>query len=236
MFPMMPGYGFGFDPTYILVIIGLVVAGLAQLYVTSSFARYDKATSQKNITAAQAAEHILQNANINDITVNHISGHLTDNYNPTNKTLNLSDASFTSTSVAAIGVAAHEAGHAIQDNVNYLPMRIRAAFVPLVNFGSTAAFPLIILGVVLGMNQTLIRFGIWAFALVVIFQLITLPVEFNASLRAIKILSDGQLLTAEEVPMVKRVLFAAAMTYVAAALSSALQLLRLVLLYGNRDD
>lgn len=233
---MMPGFGFGFDRTFILVIIGLAISGLAQLYVTSNFARFDKVASRNKITAAQAAEYILKNANINDISVHHISGHLTDNYNPTDKTLNLSDASFESTSVAAIGVAAHEVGHAIQDNVGYLPMKLRSAFVPLVNFGSTAAFPLIILGVVLGMNQTLINFGIWAFALVVIFQVITLPVEFNASLRAIKILSDGPLLDNDEVPMVKKVLFAAAMTYVAAALSTALQLLRLVLLYGNRDD
>lgn len=233
---MMPGFGFGFDRTFILVIIGLVISGLAQLYVTNSFARFDKVASRHRITAAQAAEYILKSSNINDITVNHIGGHLTDNYNPGNKTLNLSDASFESTSVAAIGVAAHEVGHAIQDNVGYLPMKLRSAFVPLVNFGSAAAFPLIILGVVLGMNQTLINFGIWAFTLVVIFQIITLPVEFNASLRAIKILSDGSLLDSDEVPMVKKVLFAAAMTYVAAALSTALQLLRLVLLYGNRDD
>ncbi|MGR3742383.1 zinc metallopeptidase [Companilactobacillus sp. DQM5] len=236
MFPIGMGYGFGFDPTFILVIIGAAIAGIAQLNVTSTFSRYDKVTSKNQITAAQAAEEIMKSANINDITVNHISGHLTDNYNPGNKTLNLSDASFTSTSVAAIGVAAHEVGHAIQDHEGYLPMRLRASFVPLVNIGSTISFPLILIGMLLGMNHTLINIGIYAFALVLIFQIITLPVEFNASMRAVNILSQGTLLENSEIPAVKKVLTAAALTYVAAVLSTALQFLRLVILFGNQRD
>ncbi|GKQ43270.1 peptidase [Companilactobacillus sp. RD055328] len=232
MYPMM---GF-FDPTYILVIIGIAIAGIAQMNVTNTFSKYDKVGSKNNITAADAAEKIMTNAGINDIRVEHIAGHLTDNYNPGNKTLNLSDASFQSTSVAAIGVAAHEAGHAIQDNKGYLPMRLRSAFVPLVNFGSTASFPLILLGMFLGMNRTLIQIGVYAFALVVIFQIITLPVEFNASMRAVRILSDSGMLRQEEIPAVKKVLTAAALTYVAAVLSTALQFLRLLILFGNRRD
>lgn len=232
MFPM----GFYFDPTYILVIVGMIIAGLAQANVTKTFNKYDQIRSKNNITAAEAAESIMANAGINDISVKHIAGHLTDNYNPSNKTLNLSDASFQSTSVAAIGVAAHEVGHAIQDNKGYWPMRLRSAFVPLVNFGSTASFPLILLGMFLGMNHTLIQIGVYAFFLVVLFQIITLPVEFNASMRAVTILANSGMLRQEEIPAVKRVLTAAALTYVAAVLSTALQFARLLLLFADRRD
>src|SRR5699024_10075149 len=152
-----------------------------------------------------------------------------------NKTLNLSDSSANSDSVAAIGVAAHECGHAVQDANNYWPMRLRTSLVPVANFGNSLSMPLILIGIILGFNQTLIHIGIFLFSFALLFQLVTLPVEFNASARAIHILSDGGLLTQEEVVMVRKVLTAAALTYVATALSTFLQLLRLVLLFGGHD-
>ena len=226
---MMPFY-FGIDPTYILVIIGIAISGAASAYVNSTFRKYDQVRSSKHVTGTQAAQYILQKEQI--------AGDLTDNYNSGNKMLSLSEATAQSTSVAAIGVAAHECGHAVQDHTNYVPLRLRAAIVPVANIGSTISFPLILLGVLFSWNQTLINIGILAFSLALIFQLVTLPVEFNASRRALSILSEGGLLTEEEVPMARKVLFAAALTYVAAALSTFLQLLRLVILFGgnNRRD
>lgn len=229
-------YPFFYDPYFYLVLIGLAITGWASFNVNSTFSRYDKVKSKKKVTAREAAEYILKSAGIYDVTVNEISGHLTDNYNGSDKTLNLSASTANSTSVAAIGVAAHEVGHAIQDAKNYLPMRVRSGLVPVVNIGSTLSMPIIFLGLIMGMNRTLIYTGIWAFALVVLFQVVTLPVEFNASNRAISILSNGEMLDADEVPGVKKVLRAAALTYVAAVLSTLLQLLRLVLLFGNRDN
>ncbi|EMW5378159.1 zinc metallopeptidase [Enterococcus faecalis] len=233
---MMPFY-FGIDPTYILVIIGIAISGAASAYVNSTFRKYDQVRSSKHVTGTQAAQYILQKEQINDVGVQQIAGDLTDNYNSGNKMLSLSEATAQSTSVAAIGVAAHECGHAVQDHTNYVPLRLRAAIVPVANIGSTISFPLILLGVLFSWNQTLINIGILAFSLALIFQLVTLPVEFNASRRALSILSEGGLLT-EEVPMARKVLFAAALTYVAAALSTFLQLLRLVILFGgnNRRD
>ncbi|HFC9356066.1 peptidase [Enterococcus villorum] len=229
-------YGF-FDPTFLLVIIGLVISGAASAYVNSTFRKYDKIRSKNNVTGTQAAQYILQSQQINNVGVQQIAGDLTDNYNSGNKMLSLSQATAQSTSVAAIGVAAHECGHAVQDAVHYVPLKIRAALVPVANFGSMISFPLIMIGVLLSWNDTLINIGIFAFSLALLFQLVTLPVEFNASRRAIRILSEGGLLTAEEVPMARHVLFAAALTYVAAALATFLQLLRLILLFGgNRRD
>ena len=234
---MMPFY-FGIDPTYILVIIGIAISGAASAYVNSTFRKYDQVRSSKHVTGTQAAQYILQKEQINDVGVQQIAGDLTDNYNSGNKMLSLSEATAQSTSVAAIGVAAHECGHAVQDHTNYVPLRLRAAIVPVANIGSTISFPLILLGVLFSWNQTLINIGILAFSLALIFQLVTLPVEFNASRRALSILSEGGLLTEEEVPMARKVLFADALTYVAAALSTFLQLLRLVILFGgnNRRD
>ena len=234
---MMPFY-FGIDPTYILVIIGIAISGAASAYVNSTFRKYDQVRSSKHVTGTQAAQYILQKEQINDVGVQQIAGDLTDNYNSGNKMLSLSEATAQSTSVAAIGVAAHECGHAVQDHTNYVPLRLRAAIVPVANIGSTISFPLILIGVLFSWNQTLINIGILAFSLALIFQLVTLPVEFNASRRALSILSEGGLLTEEEVPMSRKVLFAAALTYVAAALSTFLQLLRLVILFGgnNRRD
>lgn len=222
-------------PTYLLVILGLVISMAASAYVNSTFKKYDKVRSKNNVTGTSAAQYILRSEHITDVGVQQIAGNLTDNYNSGNKMLSLSQATAQSTSVAAIGVAAHECGHAVQDATGYSPLKIRAAIAPVANIGSSMSFPIIILGVVLSWNQTLINVGIFAFSLALIFQLVTLPVEFNASKRALKILADGNLLTEEEVPMARKVLVAAALTYVAAALSTFLQLLRLIILFGGND-
>lgn len=229
-------YGFFFDPTFILVIAGLVISMIASAHVNSTFRRYDEVRSASGITGAQAAQAILDGAGITDVRIQQVAGNLTDNYNSGNLTLSLSESTYNSTSVAAIGVAAHEVGHAIQHHTGYLPLKIRTGIFPLVNIGSNLSFPTILIGVLLSWNQTLINIGIWAFALVLIFQLVTLPVEFNASARALNILRNDGLLTSDEVPMVKSVLTAAALTYVAAVLSTFLQLLRLVLLFGGGND
>ncbi|MCI5597064.1 MAG: zinc metallopeptidase, partial [Lachnospiraceae bacterium] len=163
-------------------------------------------------------------------------GNLTDHYDPRSRVLRLSDTVYGSNSVAAIGVAAHECGHAVQDQVGYVPLRLRGAFVPVANIGSKAAWPLIILGLILGWNNTLIQIGIICFSFAVLFQLITLPVEFNASRRAVNILGSSGILQGEEIKQTKKVLSAAALTYVASAASGILSLLRLVLLFGRRDD
>lgn len=227
---------FFWDPTYILVLIGVAISGIASAYVNTTFQKFNQVRSQKGVTGTQAAQFILQDSGITDVTVRPISGNLSDNYNSQDKTLNLSESTAQSMSVAAIGVAAHECGHAVQDQVNYFPMKLRHAIVPVANIGSTISFPLILVGILLGGNQTLIYIGIFAFSLALLFQLITLPVEFDASRRAVKILAEGNLLTEEEVPMVKKVLFAAALTYVAGALATFLQLLRLIILFGGRRD
>lgn len=230
-------FPFFWDPTYFLVIIGLLISLAASGYVNRTFRKFDEVQSQRNVSGTEAAEFILQQSGIHDVAVQKISGNLTDNYNGQTKILSLSEATADSTSVAAIGVAAHECGHAVQDQTNYWPMRLRTAIVPFANIGSTISFPLILIGVLLSWNHTLISIGILAFSLALLFQLVTLPVEFNASHRAISILAAGGILSADEVPLVRQVLMAAALTYVAAALSTFLQLLRLILLFGgNRDD
>ncbi|MGL9727326.1 zinc metallopeptidase [Enterococcus sp. DIV0756] len=233
-------YGYGtfynfLDPTFLLVIAGLVISGFASAYVNSTFRKYDEFRSSKGVTGTQAAEYILRSQGINDVGVQQIAGNLTDNYNSGNKLLSLSEATAQSTSVAAIGVAAHECGHAVQDAKNYFPLKLRAAIVPVANIGSTLSFPLIMLGVIMSWNQTLINIGILAFSLALVFQLVTLPVEFDASRRALSILRDGNMLAEDELAAARKVLMAAALTYVAAALATFLQLLRLVLLFGNRS-
>lgn len=230
------GYGFGwfYDPTFILVIIGMMISMAASAYVKSTFSKYDKISSRNNITGTKAAQYILESQGINNVGVQAIAGDLTDNYNSGNKMLSLSQATAQSTSVAAIGVAAHECGHAVQDAKGYLPLRIRHAIVPVANIGSAVSIPLILIGVLLR-GSFLINLGILAFSLAFIFQLVTLPVEFDASRRALQILADGGLLTEEEVPQARKVLFAAALTYVAAAVATLLQLLRLIILFGNNN-
>ena len=230
-------YGWYWDPTYFLVVIGAIICLLASAKVNTTFKRFNKVRSASGMTGAQAAERMLQMSGIYDVKVQHISGNLTDNYNPGNKTLNLSESVYGSSSVAAIGVAAHECGHAIQQQKEYVPLKLRSAIVPVANIGSTLAWPLIIIG--LHFNSTtgsmLITIGIWAFSLAVLFQLVTLPVEFNASARAVNFLDSTGMLSHEELKGTKKVLKAAAFTYVASAAAAILQLLRLVLLFGGRD-
>ena len=228
-------YGFGFfDPTMILLVIGTVLSLMASAGVNSTFSKYSRVRSTTGMTGGEAARRLLQSQGIYDVSVRAVSGNLTDHYDPRTKTVNLSDSVFGSPSVAAIGVAAHECGHAIQDNLGYVPLRMRAAFVPVANFGSKLSWPLILLGLLLGGNNMLTQIGIWMFLAVVLFQLITLPVEFNASRRAVGILDESGILRGQEVEATRKVLGAAALTYVAAAAASILQLLRLLILFGNR--
>ena len=227
-------YGFGFfDPTMILLVIGTVLSLMASAGVNSTFSKYSRVRSTTGMTGGEAARRLLQSQGIYDVSVRAVSGNLTDHYDPRTKTVNLSDSVFGSPSVAAIGVAAHECGHAIQDNLGYVPLRMRAAFVPVANFGSKLSWPLILLGLLLGGNNMLTQIGIWMFLAVVLFQLITLPVEFNASSRAVRLVGQLGILSGQEVSQTKSVLGAAAMTYVAAAAASVLQLLRLVILFGG---
>lgn len=237
-------YGYGlyswWDPTYFLVLIGAIICLIASAGVKSTYSKYSRYRSMSNMTGAQAAERILNSAGIYDVSIRHVSGNLTDHYDPRNKTLNLSDSVYGSTSVAAVGVAAHECGHAIQHQKNYAPLTIRGALVPVANFGSTISWPLILIGLFFTSNTgtLLINLGILCFSFAVIFQLVTLPVEVNASRRALKILGNTGILNSEELPMTRKVLKAAALTYVASAATAILQLLRLVILFGgrNRDD
>ena len=188
------------------------------------------------MTGAQAAQRVLNSAGIYDVRIQHVAGNLTDHYDPRNKTLNLSDSVYGSTSVAAVGVAAHECGHAIQHQQGYAPLNIRSALVPAANFGSAAAWPLIILGIIFGgAGSVFCQIGIVFFSAAVLFQIVTLPVEFNASSRAVRILGDTGILSEQELPYTKKVLRAAALTYVAGAAAAILQLLRLLLLFGGRN-
>lgn len=222
-----------YDATYILVLIGAILSMWASARVNSTYQKYARVRSYSGMTGAQAAQRILNGAGIYDVRVEHISGNLTDHYDPRSRVLRLSDSVYGSPSVAAIGVAAHECGHAIQDDESYAPLKIRNAFVPVANFGTKAAIPIILLGLIFGSSYTLIEIGLLCFALGTLFQLITLPVEFNASARAVRILGDTHMLTEEELGHTKKVLSAAAMTYVAAAAASILSLLRLILLFGG---
>lgn len=224
-----------YDPTYILVIIGIIITLAASAKVKSAFARYSRVRAMSGMTGAEAAERILHASGIYDVRIERVSGNMTDHYNPRTKVLRLSDTVYGQNSLAAVGVAAHECGHAIQHDQGYAPLKLRSTLVPAANFGSMAAWPIIILGVVMGFSQTLINVGIILFSLAVLFQLITLPVEFNASKRAIARLGETGILYGDELRHSKKVLDAAALTYVAAAAASILQLLRLVILFGGRD-
>lgn len=228
-------FSYYWDPTYILVIIGAMICMAASANVKQTFARYSRLPNKRGITGAQVAKMILDNAGIVGIRVEHISGELTDNFSPRENTVHLSDSVYDSTSIAAIGVAAHECGHVIQHHKGYAPIKIRNAIIPVVNFGSMLAWPVMIIGLVVGAAQ-LFKIGILLFSFTLLFQVVTLPVEFNASRRALKILSQSNLLYDDEIGKARSVLTAAAMTYVAAAISTLLQLLRLILLFGNRRD
>ena len=238
----MPGYGMGyyrfFDPTMILVLIGVVLSMAASAKVQSTFAKYSRVRSMTGMTGAEAAKRLLNSQGIYDVQVRKVAGNLTDHYDPRNKTLNLSESVYDSPSVAAIGVAAHECGHAMQHAQGYAPLKIRGSLVPLANLGSTLAWPLILIGLVFTgrSSEMFLNLGILAFSLAVLFQLVTLPVEFNASRRAVRILGSSGIMYPDEIEGTKKVLGAAALTYVAGAASSILQLLRIILLTGNRRD
>ncbi len=235
----MPYYGgyYGLDPTYFLVLIGALLSMWASARVNSTFQKYSQVRSCTGMTGAEVARQLLHSQGIYDVTVQAVRGQLTDHYDPRTKTVNLSEPVYGSVSVSAIGVAAHECGHAIQDHVGYAPLRLRAAFVPVANLGSKLSWPLILLGLMIGLTP-FIQVGIWMFVLALLFQVITLPVEFNASGRAVGLLEQLRILQGQEVADTRRVLGAAALTYVAAVAASVLQLLRLLLLFGGRrrDD
>lgn len=222
------------DPTYILVIIGAAICGIASWNVKRTFKNYSGMLNRQGLTAEHAAMMILHNAGIDDVRIDRVNGNLTDHYAPKEKVLRLSDSVYGSSSIAAIGVAAHECGHAIQDQQGYAPLKLRSASGPVARFGAMLSWPVILLGLLLEMGG-LARFGVFLFSLVVLFQLITLPVELNASRRALDILEDGSMLAGEELDGASKVLKAAALTYVAALFSSILQLLRLILMtQGSR--
>lgn len=223
-----------FDSTYILVLIGLVISIIASANLKRTYKKYSEVTNRKGLTAQSVARDILYRSGITDVTIEAVRGELTDHYSPTEKVLRLSESTINSTSIAAIGVAAHECGHAIQHKNGYWPLKLRNAAVPLANIGSSLSIVVIMIGLILGFMK-LARVGVFLFLFVVLFELITLPVEFNASKNAMQILEYDGILTGDELTGAGKVLKAAALTYVAALLSSLLQLLRLVLLTRRRD-
>ncbi|MCM1190886.1 MAG: zinc metallopeptidase [Butyrivibrio sp.] len=227
----MPYYYYDF--TYILVIIGMVLCLGASFRVNSVMKKYGKIGNSTGMTGAEAARRILNNEGLYNVQIECLQSEDGDHYDPRTNTVRLSYGNFNGATVTAVGVAAHECGHAIQHAKGYSPLNFRTALVPVVNIGSKLGMPLIILGILLSWNNVLIQIGIWAFSLSVLFQLVTLPVEFNASARAIAKIDQYGLVSTEENRGCKKVLSAAAMTYVAAAASSILQLLRLILLFGN---
>ena len=233
----MPYY-YGFDWTYLVIVLPCILLSLwASNSVNSTFQKYAKVASSRHLTGAEAAQRVLSANGVRGVRIERISGNLTDHYDPKTNVIRLSDSVYGSTSVAAIGVAAHEAGHAVQYAQNYGPIKMRAAIIPITNIGSKLAMPLILAGVLLSFlgnfSYTLVYLGIAAFSLSLVFQLVTLPVEFNASRRALETIESSGLLTYEEQRGAKKTLKAAAMTYVAAAAASVLQLLRLVILFGG---
>ncbi len=228
-------YGFGFDMYYLVLVLPCVLFAMwAQWKVNSTFDRYSAVYSRRGITAAQAAAAVLRANGVPGVAVEHIAGKLTDHYDPRANVIRLSDAVYSSTSVASIGVACHEAGHAVQYARNYAPIHLRAAIVPLTNIGSALSMPLILLGFFINISG-LITIGIAAFGLSTLFQLITLPVELDASRRALAAIEGSAILEGEEVQQARSTLWAAAMTYVAALAVSLAQLLRLVLIFGRRS-
>lgn len=231
-------YPMFYDPTYILVMIGVVICLLASAKMNSTFSKYSRVRSHSGMTGKEAAEALLHREGIYDVRVEYVAGNLTDHYDPRSKVLRLSDATYQQTSVAAIGVAAHECGHAIQHARGYAPLSIRSALVPVANFGSSIAWPLIIIGLIMNSqtSQLFLNLGVIAFSMAVLFQIVTLPVEFNASRRALKILGNTGMLYPDEVRETRKVLTAAALTYVAGAASAILQLLRLIVISNSRRD
>ena len=228
------------DPTYILVVIGAVICMIASARVKGTFNKYSQLRSMSGMNGAQVAQRVLQAAGIYDVQVRHVSGSLTDHYDPRTKTVNLSDPVYNATSVAALSVAAHECGHAIQHAKNYAPLSIRSALVPIANFGSMLAWPVILIGLLFNTRSSglIIDIGILLFSAAVLFQLVTLPVEFDASRRALVMLRTQGILADDELKYTRRVLKSAALTYVASAAAAILQLLRIILITNGRrrDD
>lgn len=236
----MPYYYYGFDWTYLLLVLPCLILSLwASASVNSTFKRYSKQLSTRHITGAQAAQRVLANNGVSGVRIERVSGNLTDHYDPKSNVIRLSDSVYDSTSTAAIGVACHEAGHAAQYAHNYFPIKIRAAIIPVTNIGSRLAMPLILIGILFSamgsVFDSLIYIGIACFSLSLIFQLVTLPVEFNASRRAIQAIENCGILTDEEAVGARKTLRAAAMTYVAATAVALAQLVRLIAIFGGRN-
>ena len=234
-------YYYGIDWTYIVLVLPFVIISLiASANVNGTFKRYSKQLSSRRITGAQAAQRVLYSNGITNVRIERISGNLTDHYDPKANVIRLSDSVFDSTSTAAIGVACHEAGHAVQHATAYGPIKLRTAFVPIANIGSSIAIPLILIGLLFASfgeySQTIVNIGIFCFSFSFLFQVITLPVEFNASRRALRAIEDGDILTDSELRGARKTLTAAALTYVAAAAAALAQLLRLIILFGGRDN
>ena len=235
------GYYYGFDWTYLVLVLPCLILSLwASSSVNRTFKRYSTQYSQRRITGADAAMRVLRSNGVHNVRIERISGNLTDHFDPKNNVIRLSDSVYSSTSTAAIGVACHEAGHAVQYAESYAPLKLRAAIIPLTNFGSKLAMPLILVGILLSyignFSYFFVYLGIACFGLSLVFQLLTLPVEFNASRRAIRAIDDGGLLTQQELLGAKKTLRAAAMTYVAATAVALAQLLRLLVLFGRRRN
>ena len=230
-------YSYYFDPTMLLILPGLIIALWAQFKVNSTYSKYSAVEARSGLTAAQAARMLLDQNGLSNVRIERIRGHLTDNYDPISKVLHLSDDVIDSASIAALGVAAHEAGHAVQDAMGYRPLMLRSAMVPVTRIGSGLAIPLFMLGLIFAW-EPLVNVGILLFSLVVVFSLVTLPVEFNASRRALDTLEGSGMLDTDEVSGARSVLNAAALTYVASALQAMLNLLRLLVISGrgNRRD
>lgn len=232
----MPYYYYGFDYTYLVFVLpALLIALVAQIKVKTTFHKYAKVMNARGLSGAEVAAKILSSNGVLDVAVQRVSGNLTDHFDPTARVIRLSQSVYDSHSVAAVGVAAHEAGHALQYAEDYFPIRLRAAIIPVTKVGSALSWPLIILGLVFSFGL-LVNLGIILFSVITLFQLVTLPVEFNASRRALNILQQQGILAPEELGGARKVLTAAAMTYVAALLVSVMQLLRLIALFSNRRD
>lgn len=232
------------DWTFIVLIPAMIFALWAQFKVNSTFKKYAKIHNRRGLTGAEAARRVLDAAGLYHVRVEYVRGHLTDHYDPREEVIRLSDATYGSTGIAAVGVAAHEAGHAVQHAQGYLPIKVRGAIIPLTRFGSMLSMPLFLIGMLFagagyvgnGIGEVLMMTGILFFSFSTLFQLVTLPTEFNASSRAMKALEDGGLLADDELPAARATLSAAAMTYVAALASSLASLLRLILIFNGRRD
>lgn len=235
----MPYYYYGFDWTYIVLVLPCIIFSLiASASVNSTFKKYSSQISVRRITGAQAAQRVLTSNGVNGVRIERVAGNLTDHFDPKSNVIRLSESVYDSASTAAIGVACHEAGHAVQYANDYFPIKIRAAIIPITNFGSKLAMPLILLGILFSaigsFSNTLVYIGIACFGLSLLFQLITLPVEFNASRRAIESIEENGILTDEEQKGARKTLRAAALTYVAATAVALAQLIRLISIFGNR--